>query len=60
MWVGFRTVDVRLPNGLCPTRGHCLHVIAFFGKFLLGFGNGCRTYGKPSINRLSRENQRRE
>ena len=60
MWVGFRTVDVRLPNGLCPTRGHCLHVIAFLGKFLLGFGNGCRTYGKPSINRLSRENQRRE
>ena len=43
-----------------PSATHCLHVIAFFGKFLLGFGNGCRTYGKPSINRLSRENQRRE
>lgn len=44
MWVGFRTVDVRLLNGLCPARGHCLHTIAFFGKFLIGFGNGCRAY----------------
>ena len=54
MWVGFRTVDVRLLDGLCPARGHCLHTIAFFGKFLLGFGNGCRTYER-SCNKTFKE-----
>lgn len=44
MWVSSWTGDGWLVDGPCPARGHCLHTIAFFGKFLLGFGNGCRTY----------------
>ena len=44
MWVSSWTGDGWFVDGPCPARGHCLHTIAFFGKFLLGFGNGCRTY----------------